>query len=147
MSKLNNNPKKRKALKIVLIVVLVILLVLLLTVISAFAFYKSKLNKIQRPDPVEDGVDEVTGTIDENDPVWSKLQIWTKDELGRDIMYHLADKNVGAIYLGNARTDFSLIGNTGETEGIIRKTGVFLYENGLAGTIQHLDLAAYRKEA
>ena len=91
----------------------------------------------------EDG----NGWIDENDPVWSKLKIWTKDELGRDILYRLADKNVGAIYLGNVSTDFSLVGNTGETEGIIRKTGVFLYENGLAGTIQHLDLAAYRKEA
>ena len=68
MSKHNPSTKKNKALKIILITLLVILLVVLLTVISAFAYYKSKLKLIQRPDPIEDNVDEVTGTIDENDP-------------------------------------------------------------------------------
>lgn len=87
------------------------------------------------------------GWIDENDEIWSKLKIWTKDEWGRDVLYRLADKGVGAIYLGNVNTDFSLIGQTGGTEAMIRKTGLFLYESGLAGTIQHLDLATYQKEA
>ena len=81
------------------------------------------------------------GWIDENDEVWSKLKIWAKDENGKDILYRLADKGVGAIYLGSVDTDFSLVGQFGGTQAAIRRTGLFLYESGLAGTMQHLDLA------
>lgn len=87
------------------------------------------------------------GWIDENDEIWSKLQIWTKDENGQDKLYKLSEKGVGAIYLGSASTDFSLVGADGSTNGMIRKTGIFLYENGAAGTVQHLDVAKYQKEA
>lgn len=91
----------------------------------------------------EDG----NGWIDENDDIWSKLKIWTKDEDGKDVLYRLADKGVGAIYLKNADTGFTLKGSEGQTQGAIRRTGVFLYENGNAGTIQHVDVAKYSKEA
>lgn len=91
----------------------------------------------------EDG----NGWIDENDAVWSKLKIWTKDENGKDVLYRLADKGVGAICLQNASTDFTLKGDSGQTQGVIRNTGVFLYENGNVGTIQHVDVAKYNKEA
>lgn len=87
------------------------------------------------------------GWIDENDPIWSQLKIWTKDENGEDVLYTLKEKGVGAIYLGSASTDFSLVGSNGDTNGVIRKTGIFLYENGAAGTVQHLDVAKYRKQA
>lgn len=91
----------------------------------------------------EDG----NGWIDENDAVWAKLKIWTKDENGKDVLYRLADKGVGAICLQNASTDFTLKGGSGQTQGVIRNTGVFLYENGNVGTIQHVDVAKYNKEA
>lgn len=91
----------------------------------------------------EDG----NGWIDENDPIWSKLKIWCKDENGNDVLYKLADKGVGAICLQKAATDFTLQGDAGQTKGAIRSTGVFLYENGSAGTIQHVDVAKYSKEA
>lgn len=91
----------------------------------------------------EDG----NGWIDENDAVWSKLKIWTKDENGNDVLYRLADKGVGAICLQNASTDFTLKGGAGQTQGVIRNTGVFLYENGNVGTIQHVDVAKYNREA
>lgn len=87
----------------------------------------------------EDG----NGWIDENDAVWDKLKIWGKDENGKDVLYRLADKGVGAICLQNTATDFTLRGQGGRTQGIVRSTGVFLYENGLAGTIQHVDVAKY----
>ena len=91
------------------------------------------------------------GWIDENDEIWDKLLIWTKDEYGRDKCYKLSEKNVGAICLSSASTDFSLTsrGNTsdsfqpGEVNGRIRRTGIFLYENGYAGTIQHVDVAEH----
>ncbi len=91
----------------------------------------------------EDG----NGWIDENDAVWSKLQIWCKDENGKDVLYRLADKGVGAICLKRAATDFTLQGGNGQTNGIIRSTGIFLYENGNVGTMQHVDVAKYDKEA
>lgn len=91
----------------------------------------------------EDG----NGWIDENDAVWEKLKIWTKDENGKDVLYRLADKGVGAICLQNVSTDFTLTGQTGQTRGAIRKSGVFLYENGNVGTVQHVDVAKYDRGA
>ena len=91
----------------------------------------------------EDG----NGWIDENDAIWDKLKIWTKDENGKDVLYTLADKGVGAICLQNASTDFTQKGTDGQTLGAIRNTGVFLYENGNVGTVQHVDVAKYEKQA
>lgn len=87
------------------------------------------------------------GWIDENDDIWNKLKIWTKDENGRDVLYTLAEKGVGAICLQNASTDFTQKGAGGQTLGAVRSTGVFLYENGNVGTMQHLDVAKYEKQA
>lgn len=91
----------------------------------------------------EDG----NGWIDENDDIWNKLQIWCKDENGKDMLYRLSDKGVGAICLQNASTDFALKNSDGRMQGNIRKSGFFLYESGLAGTIQHVDVAKYSQEA
>ncbi len=91
----------------------------------------------------EDG----NGWIDENDTIWSKLKIWCKDENGQDVLYRLTDKGVGAICLQRAATDFTLQDGRGATKGAIRSTGIFLYENGTVGTVQHVDVAKYDKEA
>ncbi len=86
----------------------------------------------------EDG----NGWIDENDEIFSKLLIWSKDADGNDELYHLQEKGVGAICLQKVQTDFSLNSlKDNQTNGQIRSTGVFLYENGNAGTMQQLDLA------
>ena len=91
----------------------------------------------------EDG----NGWIDENDPIWDKLKIWCKDENGNDVLYKLSDKGVGAICLQNVSTDYTLKGQEGRTQGAIRSTGVFLYENGGVGTVQHVDVAKYQASA
>jgi hypothetical protein len=86
----------------------------------------------------EDG----NGWIDEGDSIWDRLLVWTKDENGKDQLYHLSDLGVGAIGLANVSTQFSLNSTEDNTNNaIIRYTGVFLYENGEASTVQHLDLA------
>lgn len=85
----------------------------------------------------EDG----NGWIDENDAIWEKLKIWTTDENGNDVLYTLKEAGVGAICLQRANTNYSITNLTNETKGAIRSTGIFLYENGGVGTIQHLDLA------
>ena len=72
----------------------------------------------------EDG----NGWIDENDEIFSKLLIWSKDENGNDELYHLKDKGVGAICISKVSTNFSLNSlKTNQTNGQIRSTGVFLY--------------------
>ena len=81
------------------------------------------------------------GWIDENDDIWNKLKIWVQDEQGNSKLYSLAEQGVGAICLQNVSTEFGQRGSSGEINAAIRNTGIFLYENGTAGTIQHLDLA------
>ena len=85
----------------------------------------------------EDG----NGWIDENDSIWQRLKVWTQNEDGEDELYTLKESGVGAICLQRANTDFTLNNDHNETNGAIRKTGIFLYENGNVGTVQHLDLA------
>lgn len=82
------------------------------------------------------------GWIDEADDIWSKLLIYSQGDDGKQQMYGLSEKGVGAIYLGNVDTDYSLnSAATNRVNAAIRKTGIFLYENGTVGTVQHLDLA------
>ena len=85
----------------------------------------------------EDG----NGWIDENDSIWEQLKIWTNDENGENILYTLKEAGVGAICLQRVNTDFSHTDVNNEIKGAIRSTGIFLYENGNVGTVQHLDLA------
>jgi hypothetical protein len=77
--------------------------------------------------------------IDENDDIYDRLQIWVKDESGSDRLFALADKGIGAIYLGNVETPFTL-GSAGSIDASIRRTGIFVREDGTAGTIQHVDM-------
>lgn len=80
------------------------------------------------------------GWIDENDSVFNELTIWTKDKDGKDVLLGLKEANVGAIYLGNVNSEFSFKDSSQDTQGVIRKTGIFLKEDGQAGVIQHIDL-------
>ena len=75
------------------------------------------------------------GWIDEADPVFAKLQIWTQGGLSS-----LADNGVGAISTASAETPFAIKDAANNLQGELRATGVYLTESGTAGTIQHLDL-------
>ncbi len=86
----------------------------------------------------EDG----NGWIDEADSIFNDLRIWMKNEDGTDILLTLKDADVGAIYLGNVNTKFSLNNlEDNSTNGIIQKTGIYLKESGGVGTAQHIDFA------
>lgn len=85
----------------------------------------------------EDG----NGWIDENDSIFHRLKIWTKDEDGSDRLIDLRKADVGAVYLGNADTEYQLKSESNETKGAIRKTGIYLKEStGRVGTVNHVDL-------
>lgn len=82
------------------------------------------------------------GWIDENDEIFDKLRVWYKDENGNDVLMDLKEADIGAIFLGEQATDFSLMGTDFNENAQIRSTGFFLRESGGAGTIQHVDLRA-----
>lgn len=81
------------------------------------------------------------GFLDEDDAAFSQLKIWVPDAEGNGQLYGLLDKNVGAIYLGNADTKFSLNRSSdNEQLGLLRSSGVFLKEDGGVGSVQQIDL-------
>lgn len=82
------------------------------------------------------------GWIDEADEIFDKLLIWQKDENGKDVLRGLGAAGIGAIYLGNVNTRFSLNSEAdNKTNAVVRQTGMFLYENGNTGTMQQIDMA------
>ncbi len=86
------------------------------------------------------------GFIDEGDEIWDKLKIWVTDENGEGQLYSLAEKGVGAICLQNAVTDFAITDENNQAKGRIRNTGFFLYENGEAGSVQHVDMTLHEQK-
>lgn len=84
----------------------------------------------------EDG----NGWIDENDSVFAKLLIWSKDSAGNDVINTLAQRNVGALYLGHTSTPFDMNDSHNVQHGQIRSSGIYLTENGGVGTLQQIDL-------
>jgi hypothetical protein len=78
--------------------------------------------------------------IDENDPIYERLTVWSIDEGGNPSLHSLREKKIGALYLGSLSSRFDLKGPRNELQGQITKTGVFLYENGTPSFIQELDL-------
>lgn len=82
------------------------------------------------------------GWIDENDPVFEKLRIFFLHPDGQKELVSLKKIDVGAIGLQNSNTEFAIKDSNYQNDlGRIRKTGIFLYESGQLGTIQHVDLA------
>jgi len=87
------------------------------------------------------------GFIDEDDEVFDKLRIMTFEKDGSQHLYSLREKGVGAIGLSKISTQFALNSSNNNTLGLIKNTGVFLFENKNAGSIQQLDLAKREKLA
>jgi hypothetical protein len=80
--------------------------------------------------------------IDENDSIYNNLRIWSKDAEGKDTLVALGQKGIGAIYLGNVSTPFSIKDTENTLQGEVRASGIFVNENGTIGTIQQVDLVA-----
>jgi len=79
------------------------------------------------------------GWIDENDDIFDKLRIWSKNE-DEDSLVALGEKGIGALYLGYAKGDFNLK-NEDETFGKIRSNGLYLNEDGTSGLLTQIDFA------
>ncbi len=81
------------------------------------------------------------GWIDEADEIFDKLKIFGFDAEGNPELFTLKEKGVGAIALQSVGTQFSLNNaQSNVTNAYIRKTGIFLYENGGVGSMQQVDV-------
>lgn len=78
--------------------------------------------------------------IDENDPIFDKLAIWSRNPSGEDNLESIRKKGIGAIYLGNEIAQFQFNNHQNEILGKLRTSGVYIKENGSIGTIQQIDL-------
>lgn len=78
--------------------------------------------------------------IDENDAIYSSLKIWSRDTAGADTLSTLAQRDVGALYLGYVATQFDLKNSANNLQGQVRSSGIYMQEDGSAGTLQQVDL-------
>ncbi len=84
--------------------------------------------------------------IDENDDVFTKLSVWTKNEAGEDKLISLLDAGIGAINLDYAATQFNMVESDNSLNGQLKSTGMFLFENGNVGSLHQVDLVSHEKE-
>lgn len=83
----------------------------------------------------EDG----NGWIDEADSVYSKLKIMSVDHDGKQHLYGLKESDVGAIYLGEVKSQFSITDSSNNELARVKSSGIFLRESGGVGSVQNLD--------
>ena len=76
--------------------------------------------------------------IDENDEVFNKLKLWNA---ATGSMSALRDRGIGAIYLNSTNTPFSYKPDYETENGFLRRTGIYVREDGSVSTIQELDLS------
>ena len=79
--------------------------------------------------------------LDESDAAFNELRIWQGGLSDEAPLGTLRDQNIGAIYLGSTETPFALTDTENHMLAWIRASGVFLREDGSAGTVQQVDLA------
>ena len=87
------------------------------------------------------------GWIDHGDDIWKYLRIWIMEPDGTCRMYTLCDKGIGAIFLGNIETPFALTDENNELKGVVRNTGLFLYQCGAVGSVQQIDVVKFDAES
>ncbi|NTV14085.1 MAG: VCBS repeat-containing protein [Desulfobulbaceae bacterium] len=80
------------------------------------------------------------GWIDEADPIFKRLQLWTGEAVDARQLLSLGAKGIGAIFLGRVATPFALNNANNELQGMVRESGIFAREDGSVGTIQQIDL-------
>ena len=82
------------------------------------------------------------GWIDEDDHIFDKLRVWVRDEEGRDKLISFKDAGIGAVNLAHIPTEFSMKDGYNRTDAVVRSSGMFLYEDGGAGTLQQIDMVS-----
>ena len=86
---------------------------------------------------------DANGWIDSADASFGQLRLWQPYTAGPGSLRTLEQAGVGAIGLQNTATPFSFHDPaTNEELGTLQSTGVFLREDGSAGTVRQIDVSA-----
>lgn len=80
--------------------------------------------------------------IDAADPIFDRLQVWTKDAAGNDRLFALGKLGIGAVFAGSVDAGFTVKNGANQAVAINQKAGLYVRENGTAGTVQQLDIMA-----
>jgi len=78
--------------------------------------------------------------IDENDSAYNLLGLWQRDHEGNESLVSLAQSGIGAINVGYVDSPFNLTDQDNNLMGQIVRTGVYLNNDGMAGSVQQLDV-------
>lgn len=63
-----------------------------------------------------------------------------QDDKGGGTLNTAKAHGVGAVYLGRAETPFELKDSANRELDVVRSSGIYLAENGRAGSVQQIDL-------
>lgn len=85
------------------------------------------------------------GWLDEADPEFAKLRLWPGAQ-SSDAVQSLAERGVGALWLGSVDSPFALKDSANRLLGEIRASGLWLGEDGRVGYLQQVDLALAPKD-
>lgn len=77
--------------------------------------------------------------IDENDDIFNSLKIWTVDEDGEEVLIGLKEAGVGAIYLTDVASQYTLK-HGDEDMAKIAGSSIYLKENGEVNVIHEVDI-------
>jgi hypothetical protein len=78
--------------------------------------------------------------IDSSDSVFANLQLLRKNADGSDSLTSVKGAGIGAFYLGNNQTPFQIKDNNNDLQALVRRSSVFLREDGTNGSTQQIDL-------
>lgn len=79
--------------------------------------------------------------LDEGDAAFSKLLLWRPSDKDGGEPVGLHKQGIGALSLQSLKTPFSLKDAEGNLQAAVRRSGLWLGEQGGAGSLQHLDVA------
>ncbi|HEY6897092.1 MAG TPA: VCBS repeat-containing protein [Rhodocyclaceae bacterium] len=80
------------------------------------------------------------GWIDENDPAFQQLRLWSPDGQAGGALETLAQRHVGALHLGEVRTPFELRGKSNADLGAVAASGFYVTDDGHANSLAEIDL-------
>lgn len=85
--------------------------------------------------------DDGNGWIDGGDAAFSRLGVWQPADGLEGSLTSLSAGGVGALFLGRLETPFEIRDGANESLGAVRASGVYLNEDGTAGTLRQIDLS------
>lgn len=83
------------------------------------------------------------GVIDASDPAYADLRVWSgNDSQGKAELASLKSLHIGALFLASTDTPFTIKNADNEALAQVRRSGVYLQEDGQAGLISQVDVLA-----